>query len=94
MLASRWTWAAGCRAGAVLQLVSTHWWVELGPRISGCRALENPRSSTYALECGSESVFSVGMALSRGSCGLRGVCFFFFFFFFLFILIIYSIRNI
>lgn len=73
MLASGWTWAADCRAAAVLQLVSTHWWVELDPRISSWRALGNPRSSTYALECGSGSVLSVGMTLSRDSCGLRGV---------------------
>ena len=56
--------------------------MELDPRISSWRALGTPSSGTYALECGSGSVLSVGMALSRDSCGLRDV----FGFFFLFIL--------
>ena len=32
------------RAGAqgVLGMVPAHWWVELGPRVSGCRALAVP----------------------------------------------------
>lgn len=95
MLVSGWTWPAGCRAAAVLQLVSTRWWVELGARVSGWRALGNPSSNTYALERGSGSVLSVGMALSRSSCGLRGVFgLVLFCFYFLFVLNIYSIRNI
>ena len=85
MLVSGWTWPAGCRAAAVLLLVSTRWWVELGPRISGWRALGNPRYNTYALECGSGSVLSVGMTLSRSSCGLRGVFGFVLFCFVLFL---------
>lgn len=29
---------AGCRVVVVIGLVPDHWWVELGPGVSGCRA--------------------------------------------------------
>ena len=62
---------AGCRAAAVLGLGPAHWWVELGPGASGCRAWGSC-SSVCALVCGQVLGPLVGRAVSRGGCRLRG----------------------
>ena len=60
------------RAQGILGLVSAHWWVELGPRVSGWRSLGVPGLVPAHWFVGKIPCPLVGRAMSRGSCGLRG----------------------
>ena len=56
----------------ILGLVPAHWWVELGPQFSECRALGVPGLVLAHWNVGLGLGPSGGQGCVQGGCGLRG----------------------